>query len=342
MEKNGETSSRDNFTVIFLVLGSLMLLFGSIYLVEELSIFYGIGIGATVQSLNDNSSVASSVALAATQLQTVHKDILEAYVLFLVALLLTAGAFIMLVRRNERGTASQERYVPFHGALVAVYVLLLYLIFSGPYATILNVYMDVTYAGIVICFACDIYLEYSRRAHPQSKGTKLKRTIAMDPSTPFSNIMSLKDDIFANLNGHLRIIDKHFNSTALGNLHRLMEDSKGNFTKVTVLTSKDMLDSDISNSVSDFKSELASKGIGFEVRLMDDKDAIDQHERVMLDDKIAYKMPPFNIINKKSEHITSISYDQASKRFVYLYGRAIRLDNYMTKQARGPTAPDVP
>ncbi len=335
MEKNGESAPKDRFTLIFLNLASLMLVLGSVYIVEEISIIYGIGAGAVIQSSYDNNAtIAPSIAAAAQQLLAVHKSILESYVLFIVALALMGCAFLMFIRRNERNTASQTRYVPLHAGMVAVYTLLLYVILSGLFTTIQNYYMDVTYAGIVVCFACDAFIEYTNRTRSVSRVTKVRHTMAIDPAKPFSNLISLRESIFANLSGHLRIIDKHFNSTALSNLHRLIEESKGNFKKITILTSKEMLDSDTSSSVSDFRSELAHDGIAFEMRLMDDKDAVEQHERLMLDDKIAYKVPPFNIINKKSEHITTVSFSTASRRFEYLYGRAIRLDNYMTKMAR--------
>jgi hypothetical protein len=342
MEKTGESGPKDRFTLVFLNLASLMLVLGSVYMVEELSILYGIGAGAIVQSVYDhNATIAASVAPAAQQLLAIHNYILEAYVLFIVAMALMAGAFLMFIKRNERGTSAQSRYVPYHAAMVAVYVLLLYLVVSTPYTPAENFYMDVTYAGIVICFACDGFLEYLNRKRGPSRSPRMLHTMVINPSTPFSNLINLRESIFSKLTGHLRIVDKHFNSTALTNLHRLIEQHQGNFTRITILTSKEMLDADIGSSISDFKSELAGNGTGLEVKLMDEKDAVDQHERIMLDDKIAYKVPPFNIINKKSEHITTISYDHASRRFAYLYQRAIKLENYMAKMSRqGNEKPD--
>ncbi len=344
MEKNGETGTRGRFTftLIFLSLASLMLLLGSIYIMKEFAIIYGVGTGAIVQGLYDNATIAPSVSLVASQLQEIHTDLLEAYALTLVSLALMGGAFVMLIRRNERSVIAQSKYVPYHAAMTGVYVLLLYLILSSPYITLQYFYMDVVYAGIVICFACDAFLEYTNRTHAQSRGVRMRRTMAMDPSKPFSNMLNLQESIFSNLSGHLRIVDKHFNTTSFANLHRLIDGSKSNFTKITILTSKEMLDSGITSSVSDFRNEIGANGIGLEVRLMDEKDTVDQHERLLLDDSIAYKLPPFNIINKKSEHITTISYSEASRRFKYLYDRAIKLDNYMEKQARDNGKGEVP
>ncbi|MEM3839319.1 MAG: hypothetical protein QXF01_01935, partial [Candidatus Micrarchaeaceae archaeon] len=300
-----------------------------------LSILYGVGAGAVIQSTyNNNATIAPSVAPAAQQLVAIHDGILESYILFLVATAAMGGAFLIFIRRNERSSATQSRYVPFHVAMVAVFALILYVIISEPYMSARGFYMYVTYSGIGISLACDLFLEYLNRTHSHSKVQGLRHTIAIDPKKPFSNLIALRESIFSNLSGHLRIIDKHFNTTALANLHRLVYESIGNLSKITILTSKEMLDSDISSSVSDFRAELSGSGIELELKLMDDKDAVEQHERIMLDDKIAYKVPPFNIINKKSEHITTISHSQAERRFEYLYKRAIKLENYATKASR--------
>jgi hypothetical protein len=136
------------------------------------------------------------------------------------------------------------------------------------------------------------------------------------------------------MSGHLRIIDKHFNSTALANLHRIIEGSVANFTKITILTSGEMLDSDTSGDMVDFRSELSAQGVAFEVRLLGERDAVEQHERIMMDDKLAFKVPPFNIINKRSEHITRISHADARNRFNQLLERSTKLENYMVRRGR--------
>ncbi|EQD46801.1 hypothetical protein B2A_08729, partial [mine drainage metagenome] len=61
--------------------------------------------------------------------------------------------------------------------------------------------------------------------------------------------------------------------------------------------------------------------IGFEVRVMNPEDAAAQHERFIVDSERAYKIPPLNIINKKSEHIVSIKHGEALRRFDYMWGR---------------------
>ncbi len=219
-----------------------------------------------------------------------------------------------------------------HSGLVVFYILMIYLILSDFYTSFNQIYLYIVYFGMGLCIMSDLYLQYEIR-QPKAE-SKIPRTISIDPSKPFSNVIALQDQLFPNMNGHLKIVDKHFNSAALQNFHRIAEKSMQNFTKVTILTSKEMLDSGFGQYVSDLRSELSGAGVGLEIKLMDDKDTVDQHERIMLDDKIAYKIPPFNIINKRSEHITRISHEEANKRFQYLFNRSIKLENYSVKRAR--------
>jgi len=153
----------------------------------------------------------------------------------------------------------------------------------------------------------------------------MSSSLSINPSTPYSNIINLQDEIFSKMHGHLRIIDKHFNTTALTNLSRLIDGYTSNYNRITVITSKEMQDSKFSANASEFEKEFAGMGIPTEVRMMDAKDSADQHERLMMDDQIAYKIPPFNIINKKSEHITKVSAPEARARFHLLYARAQKI-----------------
>ncbi|MEM3460276.1 MAG: hypothetical protein QXO24_03560, partial [Candidatus Micrarchaeaceae archaeon] len=57
--------------------------------------------------------------------------------------------------------------------------------------------------------------------------------------------------------------------------------------------------------------------------------------RIIFDDSKAFKIPPLNIINKKSEHITRLSRSDASRRYEELAKGAISYKNYIIKRARG-------
>ncbi|MFI5412410.1 MAG: hypothetical protein ACHQX1_00795 [Candidatus Micrarchaeales archaeon] len=342
MDMQGDYKGKNSIAIYALNVGSLILIAGAIYLLKELSILYGIGVGAAIQSITDNAPLASLVSSEATQLTSLHTGIIESYVILLVALGLTGAAFVLYIKRHEKGNNAINTYALLHSGLIVVYLLMLYLIISTFSGNFVGTYMYMIYAGLVICILCDLYLQYMLRQPSLSvskPGSKMKNTLTIDPSKPFSNIMALQDQLFTNMSGYLRVIDKHFNSAALANFHRLTEKKITNFTKITILTSKEMLDSGFGSNLTDFKVELGEAGVGLEVKLMDDKDTIEQHERILMDDKIAYKIPPFNIINKRSEHITRINFEEANKRFNYLYGRAIKMENYAIKRARDGNQP---
>ncbi len=335
MSTQSEPRRRNNtIALALLTVGSLLLIFGSVYLMKELAVFYGIGVGAAVQSISDRANLSASVVDAATSITTIRYDILESYVLSVVALGLTAAAFAMFIKRNEKITAASLSYTRINAALVIIYMLLMYLVLAEFYVNLQGTYLDIAYVGIIICLGVDVYIEYAYRKRDILRAQRPVSSIALDPTKPFSNILTLQDSLFSAMSGHLRVLDKHFNSGALENLHRLTAKSLGRFTRMTILTSKGMLDSEMGKGISDFRSELSRSGIGLEVRLMDDGDVVDQHERIILDDSVAYKVPPINIINTRSEHVTRISYRDARKRFDQLYQRGIKIENYFVKQAR--------
>jgi hypothetical protein len=53
-----------------------------------------------------------------------------------------------------------------------------------------------------------------------------------------------------------------------------------------------------------------------------------------MDQRNAYKIPPFNIINKRSEHVIKASFRDADRRFSELLNRAIKLENYQVEKDR--------
>lgn len=313
-------------------LSSALMVIGSLFLVQIFSILYGVAGGAVLQSNADGSQVAHNLQQLVSQATYFHDGIFESYVLAVIAMIATGIAFIMFVRRFERGSGNRK-YMAMHLAFVFVYILVFAIVYIDSSAYLTEAYIYALYLGIAASFISDLYLNYYYRTQPEHV-SKLKRSIKVDPNTPFSNLIELQDKVFSNLSGHLRIVDKHFNSAALANFHRLVSDSIQQFDNISIITSTEMLDSGFGKNMSDFKKELEGSNVGFEVRFMDDNDKVDQHERIMLDDSVAYKIPPFNIINKRSEHIILINHGEAKKRFDYLYSRAISYENYSVKKAR--------
>ena len=329
-----DSKKLSNTLILILNASSSLLVLGSLFLVQIFSVLYGVSNGIVLQSGYSNSSVSRVLQSIVSQNNYLHDGILEAYVLTVIALMLLETSFMLFLRRTERTTSGASKYVAMHTGFAVIYALVFAIIFidSGSYLN--EPYLWAIYIGLAVSVVVGIYLNYVMRM-PTEHQTTMKRSIKVDPSTPFSNMIELQDKIFVKMHGHLRVVDKHFNSAALANFHRLVTENVRQFSKISIVTSTEMMDTGFGKNMSDFKKELENSHVGFEVRFMDDTDKVDQHERIMLDDTVAYKIPPFNIINKRSEHIMLIGHGEAEKRYNYLYSRAISYENYSVKQARG-------
>ncbi len=334
MEGNEAVKRNVAFVYVLLSIGALMLLFGSVYIIYKLSLLYGVGIGAAAQSIAYNNSVTSSVSSLVLGNSGLGEGVLESFVSFVVALAVGASSFILLLSRRELPSKATSKYTFMCAILGAVFIMLFFLAsLNIPYGYS-STYEMVPYAGFIILAGGVGYIEYVIRTRHHRGQARGKTAVSMDPSRPFSNMVSVQEEIFSNMTGHMRVIDKHFNSTALQNFYRLIEKDMGNYTKITILTSKEMLGYSFAQEINDLRTELTGAGIELDARLMDDKDTVEQHERIVMDDRIAYKVPPFNIINKRSEHITKISFKEADSRFAQLFSRAIKLDNYQVEKGR--------
>ena len=316
----------DRTASILLITASLILMANGLLNMYRFSLVFGIGAGAELQSNLTKVAVAPSLQLVAGQTSTLYQTILEA------ALASTIGfiMFIMSLMLFFRGPAKYEsyltRYVPLHLMLTAIYVVLI-MIMSAAFSSIfdsLALYMS--YLAVGICIVLDIYLEYSARS--AGKG------ISINPSTPYSNLVKLREELFDNLSGEVGIVDRHFNSAAMSNLYRLMPTDGTDIKSLRILTSEDMLDSKFGSNYQDMKNELKNSSIEVEIKIMNREDSGLQHERFIFDDSVAYKIPPLNIINRKSEHIVKMGVRDAKKRFDYLYQRSIKFENYSINQGR--------
>ncbi len=332
--KEDRPKDRTGVVYVILSLGSLMLIFGSVYIMGSLSVIYGVGLGASLQSNASGSQLSQSVAALVNQLPTIGRGILESYVLLVVSLILSGAALILLLNRSEKPTRAASRYTLLNASFSVVYILIFFIASSDLIFNSQSIYLYVPYIGFLLCIGADIYVEYIIRTKYAAGKRPAFRSLSIDPSKPFSNMMALREELFSSMSGHLRIVDKHFNSTALSNFYRLANGSIDRFSKITILTSKEMMNSSFPEDVRDIWNEFGRIGTGFEVRLLDEKDSVEQHERMIMDDSRAYKIPPFNIINKRSEHIIKINFGEASRRFSYLYDRATKLDNYKLKNGR--------
>ncbi len=322
-----------NALIITLNASSSLLVLGSLFLIQIFSVLYGVGNGLQVLSQYSNAAVPAGLQGLVSQNMYLHDSILESYVLTVIAIMMLETSFMLFLRRNERSMGGARKYVAMHTGFTVIYALIFSIVYMDSAQYLGEIYLWAIYMGMVLSLAAGIAANYAMRM-PIARESAIRRSIKVDPNRPFSNMVELQDKIFSNLKGHLMVVDKHFNSSALGNFHRLMIDNIMNFSQITVITSTDMMDANFGKNISDFKKELEHNKVSFEVRFMDEMDKVAQHERMMLDDAVAYKIPPFNIINRRSEHIMLIGHSESKKRFEYLYGRAISMENFSLKQGR--------
>ncbi len=183
--------------------------------------------------------------------------------------------------------------------------------------------ITLSYIGGIMSFMAGISGFYETK----SASSKKRLQIEMDPNTPYSNMVLLTEKLVGNLNGRIKILDMHFDTKALDNLSVMLKGRNRNFIAVDLLTKKERLGKDFEKIYYDFKKELLNEGVAFDLRILDEKDALEQHERLLIDSGSAYKIPPLNIINKKSEHIVSINFRHANRRFDELWARAKKFEN---------------
>ncbi|MCL4372376.1 hypothetical protein M1373_03605 [Candidatus Marsarchaeota archaeon] len=180
------------------------------------------------------------------------------------------------------------------------------------------------FAGVALGVAAGaIGFSDSSRRH----GSYSLRPISINPETPYSNMLVLSSRFFSKLSGDISILDMHFDDKAMENLLMLMEGHVQEHSLLRILTGTSRLGSHFHRNYFDFKEELSNKGISLELRVMPGNDAQQQHERLIIDSKNAYKIPPMNIINRKSEHIVSINRSEAVSRFEDIWQRSTKYEN---------------
>ncbi|MGC8670036.1 MAG: hypothetical protein ACP5TL_02705 [Candidatus Micrarchaeia archaeon] len=308
------------FLPLIALVGALMMLFYGFYYIERLA--YLNGVYATLTSIaRFNTSIAASEGITnlATQSTATAFGLYITYILLPFGLMaFTISALLLFSRLYAR---------------INWIILILTSVIFAMIATILNATFSIgdyrpifilPYFSSLLVLIPGVYsLKVSRSEEKQTRATP----IAIDPRTPYSNMIMLSNRFMAKLKGNIRILDMHFDSKALENLARLLQSHKESYRSFMVLSKKDRLGREFSIEYWDFIEELKKNGIEFELRVVPEELTIEQHERFILDDNIAYKIPPLNIINKKSEHIVSINHDEALNRFNYLWSKSTKFEN---------------
>jgi len=335
-EEEGEESKTYQYLILLLGLASLVMAGAAVYLMEILGINYGAGLAIIGLANRTNSAaIQSSVTQIAAEIGNIKSAISETYIVAVISFGLLGSSLVIYMARFRRFGALSRRYVLLHGTLTLVYIALFYLVLSSLQINYANPYFLGVFSAIGVALAIDIYLQFTISTKGRSSA-RARSGMRIEPGTPYTNLLNLRDTIFSKLSGDVRIVDKHFNSAAISNLHRLLETNLTNIRKLEVLSSKEMFDAKFNDNYTDFKNELRNRGVEFNLMLMSDADSVEQHERFVFDDSKAYKIPPLNIINKKSEHIVSLRVGEARSRFEALAKNATKYDNYVVKQARGP------
>lgn len=304
--------------------GGFLCLLCALYYMQQLSysvgVYSGISVVVNTYRLNTTSALISTLAQSSTILLALHLT----YVLVPFALVILAIGMLWLF------TKSYPRFT----AEALVFCALIYMIivgilgfdfkFSGSY-----IFPAALGGGVLVLLSAAYLIFVSRTKSPAQK--RAASPIMINPDTPYSNIRILSTKIMSKLSGEVKILDMHFDATALENLMQLIDKNFERYTQISVLTKGDRLGGTFLNSYKDFKTELKNKNVEFELRVLDGEEATKQHERFIMDAYAAYKIPPLNIINKKSEHIVSIKHEEALRRFDALWAEATKFENIKAK-----------
>lgn len=334
--EEGEESKTYQYLVLLLGVASLVLATATIYVIEMFAINYGVGVGAVLQSKADAMNVTSSLQPTVLQLTSIASAMKEVYVISLIAFGMLGCSLVLYMTRYNKFGAQSRRYLFLHTSLAIIYVVLFFVLLSNFPVNYVSPYFILVYAAMALSISIDVYLEVSINAKSPLGGERANG-LRIEPDAPYTNIVRLREGIFSKLHGEVRIVDKHFNSDAISNLSRLLE-TNGNINRIEIVTSPEMFDSKFQENYTDFKKEMNNSKVEIVFMLMSKEDSVAQHERFIFDDEQAYKIPPLNIINKKSEHIVDLRLGEARSRFDALMRNATKYDNYVVKQARGPEA----
>lgn len=304
---------------LLVLFGGILSILSACHFMEKLAFSLGYYYGAIGVVGAYNVTPSNGLLTLISQSQTIIVAMYATYLMLPFSVVVfTIGALWLFSKSHMRLTAM---------ALVLSSLVLVLITAFMEYTINFNGYVIfiVSYAGGAIPLAIGAYTfaEIGRK----SGAVRSVRPISIDPQTPYTNIAILSKRLFSRLGGDLKILDMHFDATGLENLSRLLGGNLERYKSISVLARRDRLGGDFLRRYGDFKNELGNKGIVLELKAMSDEDAISQHERMLIDNNTSYKIPPLNIINRKSEHIVSINHREAEARFDALWLNSTKLEN---------------
>lgn len=303
------------------IVGGFLALLAVFYLTEHLSFAIGLyyGISTAVKAYNITPS-AGLVSLL-SQSSAVSLALYMVYIMFPLAVIMAAVGVLWMFSKSYLKLTSGA--IIFCSIAYMGLALVLSLTFSG-----LSVMGYLPFVGGVLSLAGGgIGIANITQRQGQKRAAS---PIQINPETPYSNMILISNRLMRRLSGNVRILDMHVDSRAMENLARLVGKNTGSYRKISILTTGDRLGGDFMKAYNDFKAEMANSNVEFELRIIKESEAHRQHERMILDDKTAYKIPPLNIINRKNEHIVAINHGDAEKWFERLWGGSTRFENAET------------
>ncbi|HVC57893.1 MAG TPA: hypothetical protein VND15_00255 [Candidatus Acidoferrales bacterium] len=312
---------KDWRTVSILALaGGLITLLSVFYFTEHLSFAIGFyyGISSTVNAYNITPS-AGIVSLI-SQVSAISLALSLVYIMFPFSIVMTAIGVLWIFSKSYLKLTSAA--LVFCAIAYMALASVLALNFSSP---TISVFDYLPYIGGILALAAGALGLLSMSQKQVQK--RSASPIQINPETPYSNMLIISNRLMKKLSGNIRILDMHIDSRAIENLARLVSGNAGSYKKISVLTTKERLGDDFARAYNDFKAELANQNVEFELRIIKESEAHRQHERMILDDSKAYKIPPLNIINRKNEHIVSIKHKDAEMWFERLWGGSTRFEN---------------
>ncbi len=315
-----EIEEKKRLNAYVAILAGFLAVLSAIYYVEQISYYLGEYSGAitVIRTYNINATSSSLFTLIAAG-SALRLGVYIAYMLIVFAIILLAIGIAWVIKRQ---------FPKIERAIVAVSALSFLLItlileFNFSFGGFISEYYTYYFSAATALFAA---------LYPYMWGTKTRaarkmQPIEINPETPYTNIMVLSNRLMKKLSGEICILDQHFDAQAVENLSRITKGNESRYKGFRILANGERFGKDFWRTYLDFKSELASKNLGLEIRILRAEDATAQHERLMIDDNTAYKIPPLNIINRKSEHIVEVSRGDVYRRFEELWAKATKYEN---------------
>ncbi|MEM3227640.1 MAG: hypothetical protein QXR58_01410 [Candidatus Micrarchaeaceae archaeon] len=301
------------------LLAGFIVVLSAVYYIEQISYYLGeyTGIITIMHTYNLNATSSLFSLIAAGSALVLGRYI--AYMLLAFAVVVLTVGIVWVVRRQF---SKIERTVI---AIAAVSLLLLIAILESNFSFggAISEYYTGYFGAVLGIFSALYPYIWLTKAAP----IKRPHAIEINPETPYTNIALLSNRLMKKLEGEISILDQHFDIQGIENLSRLINGNESRYTGFRILANGERFGKEFGRAYLDFKAELAAKKLNIELRVLQENDATMQHERLIMDGSIAYKIPPLNIINRKSEHIVGVNRDEASNRFEELWGRATKYEN---------------